>query len=218
MSKVIGTIDTQRMEYWLGIPTDSTGLIKQAWIFNIYEFLRARKLSWRKRIFQENATCLSFGPVPTGSDPFVNSVSDIVNTVSRRVNEFANNTSREHILVGSNSGQAFFVDEDVPLLDGTWTSKSFWDEAVERTVQFVYLVHNTQIPSKVELSFSRNGGLTWEQPKIFNLPISGQGSIRTRVGDRWTSSLFQFRLKMLEGLTTISEVKIVAENRGRGVS
>lgn len=221
-SKVIGAVDTHRMEYWLGIPTDSTGLIKQAWVFSIYEYLRSNKLSWRKRIFTENPSTISFGPVPAYTDPIVNTkndpVKDIVNLDNRRVNSLANNASRDVMLFGSNVGGVLFTDETIALQGGIWDSQTFWDEGDERTVQEVRLVHNTQIPSTIEVSISVDAGLTWRNPQVFNLPITGRGSIASMRKFSITGRLFQLRMRFLSGLTTISEIRCVAINRGRGIS
>lgn len=217
-SKVIGAVDTRRMEYWLGIPTDSTGLMKQAWVFSIYEYLRSNKLSWRKRIFTENPTTVTFGPVPNYTDPIVNTVDTIVNSDTRRVNSLANNSSRDVMIFGNNIGGVLFTDDTVALQGGIWDSQTFWDEGDERTIEEIRLVHNTQIPSTIELSVSVDAGLTWRNPQVFNLPITGRGSISTLKKFSITGRLFQIRMRFLSGLTTISEIRCVAINRGRGVS
>lgn len=218
LSKVVGVVDFGTMTYWLCIPTDDTGLLRQAWVFSIYNYLNFNRLSWRRRVFEDNITTVNFGPVPTAKDPLVNSVSSIVDTVNRRVNDFANTRAQNRLLFGTNYGAVQYIDEAVPLGNGTFETRAFWNDGFERTLDFVRLVHNTQIAAVIEVSVSVDGGVTWDQPTIYTLPITGRGDGTTIKDFRITGRIFQLRIRTLSGLTTISEIYCVGNNRGRGVS
>lgn len=210
---VLGAVDAKTHEYWLGIPTDNTGVIKVAYIFSIKEWVTTGRLVWRKRVLGNGYKALGFGYVPTSSDPIVDTVSSIVDTVNIRVDDFANTQADERVLLGDTLGQVSYVDSSSSVTTGTWTSRPIGDGKTDVTAGLVALTATSVTGGQIEVSISPDGGIMWLNPRIYTI-TPGKGD---REFFDWldiTGSRLQFRLRFLSGFITISRISYELDNRG----
>lgn len=211
---VMCTVDSKNQELWVGIPTDTTGLLKLAYIFSIKDWIADGRLVWRKKSLGAGYRTLNFGNVPTTTDPFIDDVPDIVDTVNIRVDDFANTAADERIVVGNTVGQAYYLDTTNYLATGLWDSRPVGDAEVEITTDLITLFTSSPAGGEVEVSISNDGGLTFLNPVVFTI-LAG---IAPRFASDFiyvTGALLQFRLRILSGLVTISKIGWTYENRGR---
>lgn len=211
---VVGRIDRQRMEYWLGIPTSALdSWLRIAWVFSIKEFERSGRLVWRKRQLQATTATLGFGPVPTSADPVVDTVTNIVDTVNRVVDSFT--TGSVAIMFGHNDGTVTRIDESLALASGVWESKLFGESQTERELDTISIDYLALTTAQVELSISTNGGATYNTPRLFNLSVTGSGERNATDTFKVLGKKFQVRIRILAGHCTVTKVYFVINNRGR---
>lgn len=211
---VRGAVDTKNHEFWLSIPTDDTGLVKLAYVFSIREWVASGRLVWRKRSLGSGYRTVGFGYTPTSSDPIVNTVLNIVDTIDKRPDSYANTQADERVLFGDTVGQVYYVDPTSPITSGTWVSKTLGDGVTEVTLGYAAIEVNSQVGATVELSVSMDNGNTWIAPRILTVPAEKSPSVSYTFLDV-TGSLFQFRLRILSGFVTISRIYYQYDNRGR---
>lgn len=216
LSLCVGVVDTNRMEYWLGVPTDDTGLPTRWWVFSIYQYIRTQRLVWRRKTIPFTVRTVGFGQIPSSTDPTINSVTAIINTVNKRINSFANTAGPLRLLVGDISGQVSFIDEDVPFAGGSWSSGVLSKPDIEITVEWITLIYRARTAGSVEVSLSTDGGSTWQSPQVYVLVPRGSGVGRATMDFRITGINFQVRIRPLSGTFTISEVQCVVNTLGIG--
>lgn len=216
MGQCVGIVDSDRMEYWLGVPTDDTGLPIRWWVFSIYQYIRSQRLVWRRKTLPMQARSIGFGQVPATADPLINSMVVIINTVNKRINSFANTAGPTRLMIGDIHGQVFYVDENLPLAGGSWSSGTIGRPDLEVTIEWITLIYKARTAGSVEVSLSTDGGTTWQSPQVYNLIPKGSGVGRVTMDYRTTGINFQFRIRPLTGTFTISEVQCVVNTLGLG--
>lgn len=214
LAYVQGAVDTRRQEYWLGIPQDSGLTVKVAWIFSIKEWVARQRLVWRRRNLSAGYSTISFGTAPSSADPLVDSVLDLVDSVSRTPDSYALASGQELILFGDALGQVKNIDELTALGSGSWESKQFNKGRHDVTLEQIALSYEARVAGTVEVAVSTDGGASYQSPRVMNFGITGNSSMQ--VGDtfRVTGRLFQIRLRLLTGFVNITEIYCVLSDRG----
>lgn len=212
---VVGCVDGRNQEFVLGYPTDSSLLIKKAYAFSISEWVKSNRLVWRHRLLGDGYTTIDFGAVPTTTDPFIDDVSDFVDTVPERVNDFAATLGDERLLFGDTVGQASFLDLTVTLTSGIWVSKSLGDAQTEISVNRLRVQASCSAVAQVEVSLSIDG-LNFLYPIVFDIPITGQGTVLVAdyMGAIVEKSAYQFQIRILSGNCVVSQLSYTVANHG----
>lgn len=212
---VVGRVEARTQTYWLAYPTDSTLLLKQAFVFSIREWQRSQRLMWWKRDLGAGYRSMGYGTIPTTTDPIVDTVFDIVDTVSRRVDDFANTQGDERVVFGDTVGQAYYVDTSALVTTGVWHSKTIGDGQTNFTVGRVRLTGKASSVAVVRVSVSTDGGLNFGNAKDYNFPVGGSGTVIASDYFGIDATLLQFQLEILSGTITINELAYVIDSHGR---
>lgn len=206
-----GTMDLRNLEYWLLVKR-TAALPDFAWIFSVREYIVNHRLSWRKRDLAGYASA-AFSKTALQATPVVNAVSNVVNTVSVKVNDYGLAISPERIVLGDGAGGVSFVDESKFLVTGTFESRMLGDPQRGLQLDRTYLTCSSPTGATIEVSLSTDGGVSWTMPKVINLPVTNNpqafGTWFAVVVSRW-----QYRLRILSGNVTISEIKTNVTSRG----
>lgn len=212
---VQGVVDSRSQRYWLGIPTDSTHLVKLAYVFSIREWVRTGRKIWWKYDLTTGYRSVAAGNSPTTTDPIVDTVTDIVDTVGRRVDDFANTQGDDRMLFGDDNGQVWYQDLSTPLMSGVWRSKTIGDGHTEVTLGRVRLVARCASSGAVEVSVSTDGGLNFTSAKIYTFSVTGSGVQYLSDYFGIDGSHFQIQLRFISGMINVSEIAYVLDGHGR---
>lgn len=207
----VGGMDFRNLEYWLLIKR-SASLPDLAWCFSVKEYITKKQIVWRRRDLAGFAS-IGFSKTALQATPLVNDVTQIVNTVGVRVNDFGLSVSPERIVFGDANGGVSFIDEAIFLGSGVWESRMLGVPERATMVDKTFLLCQTPTGASVEISISTDGGLTWKDPKVLNIQATAHpraiGTWFNRVYTRW-----QYRLRILSGNITISEIRSNVAVRG----
>lgn len=211
---VLGAVDARSQEYVLAYATDSSLLLKRAYAFSIREWVNTGRLVWRQKNLSGYKT-IGAGNIPTGSDPFINDVPDIIDTVNRRIDDFANTSADKRLVIGDTVGQVYYVDITQFVTDGTWTSKVVGDSHREVSIGRLRLLGTATSMSTVEVAISSDRGTTWQGNIVYTIDVSTNSSFE--VGDYFgvDATIYQFRLRILSGDPVISEISYDLHPHGR---
>jgi hypothetical protein len=207
-----GCMDLKSLKYWLLIKREAT-LPDMAWIFDVGEYVVNKRLSWVRRDLSDGFASIAFARTALQTAPVVNSVNDVVNTVGIRVNDYGLSVAEETIVLGGSLGVVKYVDETQFLGTGTWESKMLGKAERSTLLDRTFLICSSPTGAVAEISISTDGGVTWVLPKAITIPATVHpiplGTWFNIVVERW-----QYRLRILFGNVTISEIRSNASVRG----
>jgi hypothetical protein len=214
ISLVAATLDSRTQEYILAIPVDDSKLLKRLYAFNIREWQKSERLVWRERDLGAGYTFVGSGEIPTTTEPFIDEVDEITDTLDQLIDASANVQADERLLFGDSNGQAYFLDFDKPLAGGTWISKVLGDDHNRFALERVRLKASAGTESQIEVSVSNDGGLTFLYPKVYVIPATGLGMqlVSDFFGIEVTE--FQLSLKILSGNPVVSQIAYTLEPHG----
>lgn len=208
----VGGMDLRNLEYWLLVKR-SAALPDMAWIFSVKEYITKRRISWRRKDLPAGYASIGFGKTAVIATPVVNSVNQIINTIGIRVNDYGLSIAPEAVVLGDGAGGVQYVDELSFLASGTWESKMLGMPERGTLVDKTFLTCSSPSGATIEISYSDDGAVTWKDPKVLTVPATIQpkvlGTWFAKVMERW-----QFRLRILSGNVTISEIKANVTPRG----
>jgi hypothetical protein len=214
-SLVRGAVDFNEQEYHLAYPSVfGQTYLTESWAFNIKEFLRAGRLVWRRRSLPAQTTAFGYGFLGVVNDPIVDTITDIVDTITIRVDDWNNAYGPERLLTGDNNGQVWQIDKTLGTV-GVWESKNFLYENNEVTVDRVRLKFKARSVSTVGVSVSTDGGRTYTGETIYNLPVTGSGDDELTNTIGITGRQIMFRIRPLTGFCTINQLVATIQNRGQ---
>jgi hypothetical protein len=215
-SLVVGAIDFNEQEYHLAYPTASDTFLTESWVFNIKEFIRSQgqSLVWRRRTLPVHTISFGYGFLGVVNDPIVDTITDIVDSITIRVDDWANSYGPERILFGDDAGQVYQIDKTTPTV-GTWESKEFLYDNNEVTVDRVRLKYIAKAASTVGVTVSHDGGVTYQNEKVYNLGVtaSGDGEVTDTINS--TGRSVMFRIRPLTGFCTINQLVASIQVRGQ---
>ena len=211
-SLCVGEVDRRNWEYWLLIKQSAT-LPILAWVLSLKELLVNKRISWRQRQLPAGYSTAVWARTATQSNPVVNSVNIIVNTIATRVNDYGLSISPSRVILGDGVGGASYSDETKFLATGNWESKILGKNERYTGLDRVYIVCQSPTGATVEVSISNDGGQTWTLPKSITVTAGRYaqafGTWFDIVTQRW-----QYRLRILSGQVTISEIRANIYDRG----
>jgi hypothetical protein len=208
----VGAMDLKRLEYWCLIKRNNT-LPDVAWVFDVAAYAKEQRLSWRRRDILEGLSTVAFGRTDTTLNEVVDNVGLIVETVPTRVNEYGAIPAPERIMFGNNQGVVKFADESKFLQSGVWESRMIGNAERDTMLDRCYLMVSSTTGAFIEISISTDGGTTWGEFKSLTIPVTNYprsfGTWFNLVVNTW-----QFRLRLLQGQATISEIRTNVGIRG----
>lgn len=210
---VCGAVDARGQEYWLAIPTDSTLLLKRAYIFNIREWVKTGRLSWRQRALPGLRSLDSIA-VPNSIDPIVDTITDFVDDVGGIVDEFANTSASDRLVFGDDTGLVSYIDFTTPLTSGVWTSGTRGDPQRNLTIERVRLLVTSAVIAQVEVSISIDNG-SFANPIIYDIPVTNGRTIPISDWFGLFGCVFQFKLRFLSGDPVVSQIGYTFTDHGR---
>lgn len=211
---VVGAIDFNEQEYHLAYPSVGNEFLTETWAFNIKEWMRSGRLVWRRRSVPPNTTAFGYGFLGVVTDPIVDTITDIVDTITIRVDDWNNAFGPERLLFGDLNGQVSQIDKDTPKV-GTWESKNFLYENNEVTVDRVRLKYKARAVSTVGVSISVDGGSNYSAETIYTLPVTGTGDGEVTDTLNVTGRQVMFRIRPLTGFCTVNQMVATIQNRGQ---
>lgn len=214
---VIGGIDINQQEYYLGYPALGSVGIFEAWAFSIREYVRSNRLVWRRRSLPANTSAFGFGQLSVLNDPLVDSVSSIVNTVNERVNDFANQTGPDRLIFGDTDGQLWQTDRSTPSPNGSFTSKQFLFGDGYAMIDRLRLWVTATSAATIAVSVSVDGGLSFTAEKIYSTGATPSGAAQMLTQSfRVRGRSVVVRIRPLTGFCNITKMMIRVLNQGRG--
>lgn len=213
----VAAIDRRYNLFWLFVATGSSVQPNVAWVFDINAYMRDNRLSWWRRDIGAGYNTIAFGATVSSVNPVVNSVTSVVNTVGSRVEDFGNTIQPQRLLLGGLNGDVYYLDEAGTYIQGIYETKQLGDLEMETRVDRVFLSYRAVTSGQVELSYSTDGGLSYGNPIVFTLPVTNyegnQGAIFSTVLRTW-----QFKLRILSGNITITEIELRRAAAGRAAT
>lgn len=212
---VFGGVSRRTQTFWLAYATDATFLLKQAYIFSIRDWVEKDRLVWWKRDLGDGYRSMATVTVPVNTDPFMDDVDDIVDTLPTRVDEYAATVGNEQITFGDTEGQAWYVNLSTRLTSGVFHTRPIGDGETLQTLGRVRLTAAVSSVAQVEVSVSTDGGLNFTNTKTLTFAVSGSGV--DRQSEYWGQDFttLQFQIRILSGSLTISQLAYVLDNHGR---
>lgn len=209
-----GMVDRRNGEYHLSICTGGSVRPNTDWIFDARAFLVERKLRWRKKnLGATGYNILGFSSRAGATNPIVDTVTSIVDTVGVRVDEFGSEPSPQQLLLGDSNGGVWFYDETT-FIAGNYETKVLGDPIQELMLDRVQFSYSCRSVAQFAVSLSTDGGLTWSGEKFLNVTVGGweqeKGTWFNRV-----VNLFQLRIRIISGDITISKVTAHVTPRSR---
>lgn len=215
-SVVVGAFDENQQEYYLAYPTAGSEILTEAYVFNVREYARTQRLVWRKKTLPPNTYSFGYGFLGVSNDPIVNTITDIVDTITIRVNDWGNSYGPDRILFGDDNGQVYQTDNTLVADNGRWESKNFLFQGQEVTIDRIRLHYKARAVSTIAVAISTDAGKTWQAEKVYTLQASGTGDDYVVDDHRVTGRSIQFRLRPLTGFLVITQIEATLHPRGRG--
>lgn len=213
---VVGAFDENQQEYYLAFPKAGSEMLTEAFAFNVREFARTNRLVWRRKTLPPNTTSFGYGFLGVSADPIVDTITQIVNTISTRVNDWGNVYGQDRLLYGDDNGQVYQQDYTVFGSNGKFESKNFLFQGQEVTVDRIRLHYKAQALSTVAVAVSVDGGVSYQAEKVYTLPVTASGDGIAVDDHRVTGRQVMFRLRPLSGYFAITQIEATLHPRGRG--
>jgi hypothetical protein len=215
-SRVVGAFDEANQEYYIAYPVTGSEILTECFVFNVREYARTQRLVWRRKNLPANTTSFGYGFLGTSSDPIVDTITQIVDTISTRVNDWGNIFGVDRVLFGDDNGQIWQLDYSTFATLGRFESKNFLFDGQEITVDRIRLHYRARTLSTVAVAVSTDAGLTWQAEKVYTMMPSGNGDGYAADDHRITGRQVMFRLRPLSGYFTVTEIEATLHPRGRG--
>lgn len=215
-TQVRGAIDKNEQEYHLAFPSSGSSVLNQSWVFSIREFVKRQRLVWRRRTLPANTSAFGYGFLAANADPIVDTITDIVDTITIRVDDWDNSYGPDRILFGDSAGQVWQVDKTTPAPNGKFESKDMVYEGMVVTVDRIRLWYRAPGVATVAVAISTDGGRNYEAERIYSLSPTGTGDTYAVMDHGVTGRSTQFRIRPLTGFCTITRLEATIQNRGRG--
>lgn len=213
---VVGAFDENQQEYYLAYPTTGSEILTEAYVFNVREYARTQRLVWRKKTLPANTYSFGYGFLGVSNDPIVNTITDIVDTISTRVNDWGNTYGPDRILFGDDNGQIYQTDNTLVASGGRWESKNFLFDGQVIELDRVRLHYKARALSQVAVAISTDAGKTYQAEKVYTLQASGSGDDFVVDDHRVVGRSIQFRLRPLSGFFVVTQIEATIKPRGRG--
>jgi hypothetical protein len=215
LKEVVGVIDTNDQEYWIGSPAISGGPIVTAWGFSIREWALKKRFAWRRRTLPPNTWGLGFGQKVSVSDPIVDTVGSIVDTVGARVDSFALGSGPDRLMFGDTVGQVRYIDKGTMYPNGSWLSRQMsHPQGHELTIDRTRLKYLSDNGGTVAISVTFDGGVTFSPEKVVTMQQTSLGTLNVTTDHRVSGRKFQIRLRPLTGFNTVSEIEVTYQDLG----
>lgn len=215
LRRVVGAVDTNEQQYWLGYPADDTTILSVGWVFDIRKFATKQKLVWRKKTLPPNLKTLGFGNVVASIDPIVDTVATIVESDPTRVDDYARNTGHDRLMFGNSLGQVSYRDPTVAETNGIWTTKQFTHpNGHTLTIDRTRIRYTSSSGATVAISVSVDGANSFSTEKFLTLSSTGLSGVRSMADHRITGSSFIVRIRPVAGFITITELEVTFQNLG----
>ena len=215
-SKVVGAFDENQQEYYLAFPTSGGDVLEYAYVFNVREYARTQRLVWRKKTLPPNTYSFGYGYLGVTNDPIVNTITDIVDTITVRVNDWGNSYGPDRILFGDDNGQVWQTDTSLVAANGRWESKNFLFQGQEVELDRIRLHYSARSLSTVAVAVSTDAGKTYQAEKVYSLPATGTGDDFVVDDHRVVGRSIQIRLRPLTGFLAVTQIEATLRPRGRG--
>lgn len=215
LGSVLGGVDRNEQEYYIAYP-DIAGLINQAWVFSIREYARSGKLVWRRKTLPSNTVSIGFGFLVSASDPIVDTYTPIVDTVSSVVDSFAITTGPDRMIFGSSVGDINRSDKTVLATTGTWTSKQYLFNGLEVLLDRVRVKYKATTAAQIIISVSTDSGITFGTPRTYAFGPTGSAEGELSQDFGVVARQVQFKIQVISGYVSISQLECTLQPRGRG--
>jgi hypothetical protein len=215
-SQVVGAFDENQQEYYLAYPTAGSDTLSEAYVFNVREYARTQRLVWRKRTLPPNTYSFGYGYLAATNDPIVNTITDIVDTITVRVNDWGNSYGPDRILFGDNNGQIWQTDTSLVASNGRWESRNFLFDGQEVTLDRIRLHYKASALSTVAVAISTDAGKTYQAEKVYTLQATSTGDDFVVDDHRVTGRSIQIRIRPLTGFLVVTQIEATVHPRGRG--
>jgi hypothetical protein len=212
--KVIGSVDRNEQEYYLAFP-DASGAVTYAWVFSIREYAKNKRLVWRRKTLPAGTASLAYGFLVTGTDPIVNTVGLVVNTVSATPDSFGPTTGPDRMLFGSDDGLVSKIDQSIVITNSSWISKQYL-YGQEVTLDRVRLQYKATTAAAVLVSVSTDGGVNFDHGRVYLLPPTDKAEDNLSQDFGIVSRQLQFKVQIMSGYVSISQLECTLQPRGRG--
>lgn len=213
---VVGAFDENQQEYYLAYPTQGNSVLTEAYVFNVREYARTQRLVWRKKTLPPNTYSFGYGFLGVSADPIVNTITQIVDTITIRVNDWGNSYGPDRILFGDDNGQIYQTDNTLVAASGKWESRNFLFNGQEVTLDRIRLHYKAGALSTVAVAISTDAGKTYQAERVYTLSATGVGDDFVVDDHRVTGRSIQFRLRPLSGFFVITQIEATLHLRGRG--
>lgn len=215
-SIVVGAFDENQQEYYLAYPTSGGDTLAEAFVFNVREYARTQRLVWRKKTLPANTYSFGYGYLGVTNDPIVNTITDIVDTITVRVNDWGNSYGPDRILFGDNDGQVWQTDTSLVATNGRWESRNFLFQGQEVTLDRIRLHYTARALSTVAVAISTDAGKTYQAEKVYTLSATSTGDDFVVDDHRVTGRSIQIRIRPLTGFLVVTQIEATLHPRGRG--
>lgn len=210
---VVGAIDTNEQEYYIAYPSAGNDYLTEAWVFNIKEMVKNQRLCWRRKTLPLRTLSFGYDFIGTVSDPIVDTITDIVDTITIRVDDWDNAEGPERILFGDEDGQIHYTDKNTPI-DGKWESKNFLYGNNEVKVDRCRLKYTAPSAATVGVSVSTDGGKTYGSETVYVFAPTGAGDNEITDTINVVGRQIMFRIRPLTGFSTVHQLVATIQNLG----
>jgi len=208
--------DKRNLKYWL-LVDNGAPLPTIAWILDVKELMVNNRISWRmKTLTASGYASIAYSLTQVGAIPVVNSVSAIVNTVNTIVDQYGITPTTEGIVLGDGAGGVWYPDAGTSII-GDFQTRMLGKPDRNTGLDRVYLTCQSNLGGVVELSFSTDGGQTWQNAQVISVPAGP----RAKPVSGWFSTVvgtWQFRIRILDGFVTVSELRTSTRDAGPSIT
>ena len=215
LASVMGGVDRNEQEYYMAYP-NAGGLTSTAWVFSIREFARSQRLVWRKRNLLGNVLSIGYGYLVSSSDPLIDSMGAIVNTVTPVVDSYAITSGPDRMAFGTDLGAINRIDSSMVATNGFWLSKTYVFDGQEVWIDRIRMYYRASNRALVTVSISTDGGITFNTPRNYVLLPTTGGESNLSMDFNLIARSAQVRIQMVSGFCMISHLECTIQSMGRG--